>query len=208
MRSFLRYDSFLNQTLIRLADCFCLSLLWTLCCLPVITTGAATAALYYAINKGVRQGDSGIWRLFWRGFRVNFKQATLVWLLMLPLFGLLLGSVRVVLALYLANQISLTIPILLVAAGGCVLLWAVYLFPHIATFECGTLQLLKNCQLMAAKHPVRSVFLLGVLVAEILALCYIPLGLLFVPGVCMWATTMLLNPVFREYMPEDTAVQI
>lgn len=200
MRGFLRYDSFLNQTLCRLADCFCLSLLWVLCCVPVITAGAATTALSYAVNKGVRQGDGGIWHLFWRSFRMNFWQATLVWLLMLPLLGLLLGSCRVVLTLYLAGQLPIFVPMLLIVAGICVLLWAGYLFPYIATFECGTFQLIKNCQLLAAKHLGTSILLLTVLAAEVLALVFLPLGLLFVPGVSMWARTVILNRIFQNYM--------
>lgn len=203
MRGFLRYDSFLNQTLRHLADCFCLSLLWALCCIPVITAGAATAALYYTVNKAVRKDCGGIWLSFWHSFRLNFKQSTLIWLLLLLMLGLLLGSCRVVLSLYVAEKVPLFAPVLLLVAGICVLLWAVYLFPHIATFECGTLQLIKNCQLLAAKHFGRSLLLLAVLAAEILALIFIPLGLLFVPGVCMWANTILLHPVFREYMPPE-----
>ena len=40
-----------------LADFFLLSCLWYLCCLPVVTAGAATTALYYVTLKmGPRAG--------------------------------------------------------------------------------------------------------------------------------------------------------
>ena len=41
-----------------LADFFLLSCLWYLCCLPVVTAGAATTALYYVTLKMAR-GQEG-----------------------------------------------------------------------------------------------------------------------------------------------------
>ena len=48
-----------------LADFFLLSCLWYLCCLPVVTAGAATTALYYVTFKdGPRAGRPAHSRVF------------------------------------------------------------------------------------------------------------------------------------------------
>ena len=47
-----------------LADFFLLSCLWYLCCLPVVTAGAATTALYYVTLDGPRAGRPAHSRVF------------------------------------------------------------------------------------------------------------------------------------------------
>lgn len=203
MGRFLSYDSFLNQALRKLADCFCLSVLWVLCCVPVVTVGAATTALYYAVNKAVRFNRGGIWREYWRSFRQNFKQATLVWILLLLVYCLLIAGCYSAYLLYLADKIPKAVLLVLLALVALITMWASYLFPHIARFHCGTKQLMKNCELMALLNFFRSVLLLVLLALGVLALLYIPLALLFVPAVYMWAGSYILEHIFRKYMSAE-----
>ena len=39
----------------KMLDLMVLSLVWALCCIPIITAGAASAALYHAVVKSVRR---------------------------------------------------------------------------------------------------------------------------------------------------------
>ena len=57
-----------------------LNILWVLTSLPVITIGASTTALFYACMK--LQGDEGYPTAnYFRSFRENFRQATIIWLI-------------------------------------------------------------------------------------------------------------------------------
>lgn len=47
-----KYDSPFVQICNKIVDCICLSVLWLVTSLPVLTIGASTTALYYAINVG------------------------------------------------------------------------------------------------------------------------------------------------------------
>ena len=47
-------DGPLMQLLNKLADLLTLSILWLLGCLPIVTIGASTTALYYAVMKMIR----------------------------------------------------------------------------------------------------------------------------------------------------------
>ena len=75
----------------RLADIFVLTVLWVVCSLPVITIGASTTSLYYVTLK-IAEGKEGyLCRYFFRTFKENFRQSTIVWLIMLVIgvfFGL------------------------------------------------------------------------------------------------------------------------
>ncbi len=58
----------------KIADMFILSVLWLLCCLPVVTAVPATIALYYGSVKVVRRGAGYAFRDFMKGFAQNWKQ--------------------------------------------------------------------------------------------------------------------------------------
>ena len=81
------YDGPVVQTLNKVADGICLSVLWLISCLPLVTAGAATTALYYSVNKCIRHGEGHIWHEYWHSFLSNFKQATLLWLPLALLYG-------------------------------------------------------------------------------------------------------------------------
>ena len=86
------YESKFSQTLLKFCSACYLNLLWILCSLPIFTMGAATTALYYSTLKIVRGEDSHLTKLFFRSFRQNFKQATLLWLILLAVGALLAGD--------------------------------------------------------------------------------------------------------------------
>ena len=67
-----------------------LNFLYILFCLPVITAGAATSALYYAT---VRMADGTFnqpLKDFWNGFKDNFRAVTPIWVVAL-IYGVFLG---------------------------------------------------------------------------------------------------------------------
>lgn len=49
-----RGDSAYTQIMTKIFNIFWLSILWLFCCIPVITIGASTIALYYVMLKLVK----------------------------------------------------------------------------------------------------------------------------------------------------------
>lgn len=66
----------------KIFDLLLLSLLWVIGCLPVITIGTSTAALYRAVVKSVKQNDGYGWKVFLRAYRENFKKTVLMWFIL------------------------------------------------------------------------------------------------------------------------------
>ena len=87
---FFSYESRFSQLLLKLCYACYLNLLWLVCSLPIFTMGAATTALYYTCLKVIRGEEGYVGAAFFRSFRENFKQATVLWLMMLGA-GLFLG---------------------------------------------------------------------------------------------------------------------
>ena len=56
-----------------MVDIVGLSVLWIFLCLPVVTIGPATAALYYTVVKYVRKREGGAFGAYLLSFRDNFR---------------------------------------------------------------------------------------------------------------------------------------
>ena len=65
----------------KVADVTCMSLLWSLTSLPLVTIGAATTAFYAYTMRQVRDTEGSILSGFFGAFKQHFKKATLLWLL-------------------------------------------------------------------------------------------------------------------------------
>ncbi len=72
-------------------DLVVLNLLWLLCCLPVVTLGASTAALFHVTGKMAAGEATVVWRDFLGFFRREWKAVTKLWLPLLA-FGLLVAA--------------------------------------------------------------------------------------------------------------------
>lgn len=70
----------------KLADLVLLQLLTLLCCLPVITAGASFTAMHKVLLQLRRDEESGVTKAFFRSFRSNLRQATIIWVFFILLF--------------------------------------------------------------------------------------------------------------------------
>ena len=85
-------DSPLMVALSKLADIIICNIMFCLFSLPVITIGASLTALFHCMQGLVTddERDEGlVFRDFWRAFRQNFKQATILWLICLLMIAFL-----------------------------------------------------------------------------------------------------------------------
>ena len=79
----------LMRALSKLFDIGWLSLIYVVFCVPLVTIGAATTSLYYVSAKVLRKDRGYVWSEFWHSFKLNFKPATLMWLIFAAIYGLL-----------------------------------------------------------------------------------------------------------------------
>ena len=81
--NFFNEDNFLHQFFLFLGKLIGLNLLWMISSIPIITIGASTTALYYCTLKLHKDKDISTWKSFWKSFRGNFLQSTILWVLLL-----------------------------------------------------------------------------------------------------------------------------
>ena len=89
MNQLFNIDNPVMQFISKIFDLVILNLIFILFSIPVITMGASLCGMYYVSLKIVRGEDPYIWKNFFKAFRQNFKQGTLVWILLLLIFAFL-----------------------------------------------------------------------------------------------------------------------
>lgn len=134
------------QILTHIFDFILLNILWLLTSIPVVTLGAATAALYSVMMSVAEKKEGYIIKDYWKAFCRNFKQSTVVWILLLFLGACLwfdLTFIGVVPGLF--RQIGTVVL-------GAVLIFyfmeCIFVFPLIAKFENSTGNMIKNALLI------------------------------------------------------------
>lgn len=171
--NFFNLESPLMQFLSKLADLFILNVLFLICCIPVITIGAASTALYTVTLKSVKNEESYVFRSFFRAFKNNFKIGTLTWLLALAAGIILWMDYQILPGMAAPLQQVLQVAVLVLSI--LYLITALYLFPYIARFENTVLASLKNAFLMAVAHLPYTVLLAAIAIAAMIATLYIDL---------------------------------
>lgn len=190
--------SFLNL----LGQLILLSILWTVCCLPVITVGASTVALYYTVVKVLRRNQDSLFAAFFREFRNNFLQSLNINMVFLCYFGIL--------AYFAIPRLSATqsgADIGFYALVGLAILGALplsFVYPTISRFYHKGGSLVRFLLMVIGKHPHIVLGCTLLLAAGILLVLSNPAALLFVPGVVCYVQSLLLEPVFRKYSAADS----
>lgn len=199
------FDSLFMRALNFIADLVIMHVLWLVCCLPIVTAGASTTALYYTCMKRMRTKEGYITKNFFHSFRENFRQATILWLIMLAVLFLFVTDLRY--AVYLNNFMG---KIMLVTCSvfliPCVLI-AIYIFPVLAKFENTIFDNVKNALLMSIRHFPSSLLLLVIYGTFGLLLYMFPpfIGLMLIVGggLMAYLTSSVFIQIFRKYIPDE-----
>ncbi len=112
-----------------------LNVLWFLCCLPIVTAGASTTALFYVTLKVAKDEEGNITKAFFHAFRQNFKKATVIWLILLAAGIVLALDGYVFYHMCFENALwTIGTAIFLVALAAYAII-LMYIFPLLARFE-------------------------------------------------------------------------
>ena len=130
---FLEIDSPFMTVLGKLADLMWLNILTMVFCIPIVTAGASLTAMHYVALKMVRNEECYITRGFWKAFKENFRQATVIWLILMVVVGVLAGDFYVIYKTETELNQVLKMGILLI--GILVLYTGVMVFPVLAKFK-------------------------------------------------------------------------
>mgnify|MGYP002962110137 FL=1 len=166
MSKLFRMDSPLMRFLTKIADLMVLNILFCVTSIPLITIGASWTALYSVTLKMVRDEEGSVSRSYFRSFRQNFRQATLLWLGVLVVLALLVLDIRVLNGMSEGTAPGLfRVGVEILALLGIMVLQ--YLFPSLARFEASLADTLKNACMMALAHLPKTALMTAAAVGAV-----------------------------------------
>lgn len=187
-----------------------LNILWFLCCIPVITVGASTTALFYVTLKISKNEEGNITKAFFRSFRQNFRQGTLIWLILLAA-GIILGVDGYVLYHMRFENLFWTLctAVFCVAAIAYAIV-LMYIFPLLARFDNTTGAMFKNALFIGVRFLFCTVLMAVIYFVMLLIVVRIfTPAVIFGEGLCALLCSYLLSNVLKlcQEKSEDHAPQ-
>ncbi len=170
-----------------------LNLLWLLCCLPVVTAGASTTALFYVTLKLAKDEEGSLTKSFFRAFRQNFRKATLIWLILLA-GGIVLALDGYVFYHMRFENVFWTIgtAVFLVALAAYAIV-LMYVFPLLARFENTVRAMFLNSLMLGMRFLFCTIAMAAVyfLMAFVVINVFTP-AVIFGEGLCALLCSRLL----------------
>lgn len=202
-------DSPLMRFLTKIADLMVLNILFCVTSIPLITIGASWTALYSVTLKMVRDEEGSVSRSYFRSFRQNFRQATLLWLGVLVVLALLVLDIRVLNGMAGGTAPGLLrVGVEILALLGIMVLQ--YLFPSLARFEASLADTLKNACMMALAHLPKTALMtaaaVGAVWITLINNTTIAIGLMVWPligfALMAFGNSGILRKIFDNYVPK------
>ncbi len=210
---FFSYDSRFGRLMLILCDSCLLNVLWLLCSIPIFTIGAATTALYDVSLKIVRDREQYIIPMFFKSFRENFRQATVLWLILAGVGSVLAADGYII---YHMRSRSHGMPAifwtlllaLLIAAAVAYVIILLYVFPLVASVQNTNAAMLKNSFLIGTHYLFATISVFAVHFAMFFAivLIFTPL-IIFGEGLCAVASAALLDRVLISVSYDPNAAE-
>ncbi|MBO4374162.1 MAG: YesL family protein [Lachnospiraceae bacterium] len=198
----------------KIASLFWINILTIVCCIPVITAGAAVTACYYVTLKMARNEEGYLTKSFFKSFRMNFRQSTLIWIMEAVMLFIFFADFRII-----TTKAAGTIPlsnVILVVTGilhFLLMMTSTYVYPLLARFDNTTANTVRNAFLMSIVHFPKTVALMitnalfpaltYAVVVTGKALWVIPVMILFGVSASAYLCSRILVVIFDAYMPAE-----
>ena len=151
----LSYDSPIISRLNSLANGMLINIVFLICCLPIVTIGAARTALFTVSFRWANQKEAGVARFF-QAFLKNLKTSTIPWLLTLAGLAFLFYDIFLIRNnAFAGGKICLAICVIAFVLLGLV---QSQMFLFHAKFSCTVRQLFVNSALVVLANPLRALF--------------------------------------------------
>lgn len=148
-------DSKIIQFFQTLGGLVVLNLCFVICCIPVVTIGAACTAMYTVTLQEAEDKSGSILGRYFKAFRANWGAATGLWLVLLVLGGILGYNY-----LFLTANPSLDAGIfrgLLIALSVIYTMICTYAFPLLSRFDNTVIGTLRNSLALAIGHLPKTI---------------------------------------------------
>lgn len=205
MRNIFNMDGPVITFLNKATDLVILNILYIICCIPVITIGASTTALYYVTLRMSKDEEGYIIKDFFRSFKENFRQATIIWLILACIGGIIGGEFFVINSM----EGSLAFGMECIVFFG-ILVFAfemLYAFPVLSRFDNTIKNTMKNALFISILHIPKTVAMLIFscipIVLVLVSLKWLPLFIALGFSVASYTNACWMDKIFKKFEQKE-----
>lgn len=194
-----RSDSLFSRFMNMLFDSLFAGVLWLVCCIPVVTAGAAATAAYYTTAKSVRRKAGYVFREFKHSFKSNFRQTLFMTLSLLLIYVILAVDIWYVWVNDSKLNSALFMALLLVLF--CVMSVTVWFFPLLSRFDKRNLDMVRMAGFVAFRYLPITIGLILMFIAACILVFLMPWAILVMPGLYLLGISYPVEYVLKKLMP-------
>lgn len=202
MKSLAHPGGFVMRWFGRIGDFFCLSMVWLVCSLPLITFIPACVALYDSVAHCVRGNEDHPCKRFFRTLRAEILRGMLLSLLWAVLAAVLLFGYQIV---NVSGEGTAAAVYATLYGGTLLIPLAVltWLIPIQSRFAYKFFELHKVAFTFTVAHLPTTAAIVGILIVSVAVLAFMPVLAVLLPAITVTLQCGLIEKVFRQYMPEE-----
>ena len=204
MMKIFEFDGPVFRFISTLVDLIFLNILIIVFSIPIITIGASFTAGHFTALK-MRRGEGTIVKTFWKSFKVNFVQSTILEIIL---------AVLAVMTLFLVSvaggdleKMESLIHLFILFFWVCILFTAIWAFPLQARFINPLLVTLRNAYGLSVRHMLRTIYMLIVyllpIVLVLLNVKFISIVILFGVSGPIYISVLMYNKIFKKLEDEN-----
>ena len=206
MNNIFNLNSPVYRFLGKVFDLLILNLIWLICCIPIITIGPATTAMYYVAMKIADDEYSEVLRPFFHSFKQNFLQGFVLELIFIAVGFILFLDYRFCLLFDgTAEKIMIGAFIFF---GVVYLVLVSYTYPLLSQYSNTILGTIKNALVLAMSKVITALEIALLNLAPILSLFLfpetigwiVPLLIFLAPAFIALMNSMLFKKVLADFI--------
>lgn len=166
------------RCLLKVCELMLLNCMFLLFCIPIVTIGASTTALYGMTLKMVRNEEMNLLYGFVHAFKKNFKQSTIIWIILM-----IVGSILYMDYLFLeqyTGRFSLLVHLSLFFFTFVYVIITILIFPYISRFKNTAKESVGNILKIAVANPVKIFPILLISIFPVILMFISPLLFVFI----------------------------
>ena len=203
MSGFFNVDNAFFTFMGKVCDIILLSIVWMILCIPIVTIGPATTALYYTTVKVIRRERGYVFREFFSAFKSNFKNGTILGVIITILFLVLHFDRQYAVDLMKTNyNYGFALYCIFNAMGIILICITLYIFPVLSRFQMKRMQIIKTSLFMSIKHLPSTILMIAIIFVFFLAVMIIQVSFIFAGATCALVVSLLMERIFKKYMPK------
>ncbi len=206
---FFEFDGPVFRFISTLVDLIFLNILIVIFSIPIITIGAAFTAGHFTALK-MRRGEGTMVKTFWKSFKMNFVQSTILEIVL---------AVLAVMTIFLVSaaggdleQMESLIHLFILFFWVCIFFTAMWAFPLQARFINPLLVTLRNAYGLSVRHMLRTIYMLIVyllpIVLVLLNVKFISIVILFGVSGPIYISVLMYNKIFEKLEDDIKGVQL